>query len=303
MKKVYKVVLIIILGILAVVIYKYYNIKNLNNITLPKKVFSIDSASKTYRLNIYNVDKTKDNAAVLVELEKKGSKKNIYWQPNTSWAYIVWKSEDILRELEKSGGNINKKNHEGQGVLEFAIRGDMPEKKIIKILNEEMKLGADITKETKNAVLQPWKYRWKAARCNYKVFDWVDYKLNNNIYKELTSDKKMFVDVARGAKTKATKAEAKLTDQDGNSMLMVAAGYGNQKLLKKLLLQEPNLNHKNRFGEDALLYAISKDQIRTARQLLKVGMDNQEALLKTAQTGNIKMAEQKQFMNMPKRQG
>ena len=299
-----------------------------------KKVFSMDSASKTYRLNIYNVDKTKDNAAVLVELEKKGSKKNIYWQPNTSWAYIVWKSEDIvyingtrvdlsknkqyderdqvgesfygkegntlmmiasytgnmdiLRELEKSGGNINKKNHEGQGVLEFAIRGDTPEKKIIKILNEEMKLGADITKETKNAVLQPWKYRWKAARCNYKVFDWVDHKLNNKIYKELTSDKKMFVDAARGVKIKATKAEAKLTDQDGNSMLMVAAGYGNQKLLKKLLLQEPNLNHKNRFGEDALLYAISKDQIRPARQLLKAGMNNQEALLKTAQTGNIK---------------
>lgn len=167
----------------------------------------------------------------------------------------------------------------------------MPEKKILKILNEEMKLGASITKETKNAVLQPWKYRWKAARCNYKVFNWVDHKLNNKVYKELTGDKKMFVDVARGVKTNATKAEAKLTDQDGNSMLMVAAGYGNQKLLKKLLLQDPNLNHKNRFGEDALLYAISKDQIKATKQLLKAGMDNQEALLKTAQTGNIKMAE------------
>lgn len=24
------------------------------------------------------------------------TKKNIYWQPNTSWVYIVWKSENIV---------------------------------------------------------------------------------------------------------------------------------------------------------------------------------------------------------------
>ena len=74
-------------------------------------------------------------------------------------------------------------------------------------------------------------------------------------------------------------------------MLMIAAGYGNQKLLNNLLAQNLKLTHKNRFGEDALLYAISKDQITTAKQLLEAGMDNQEALLKTAQTGNVKMAE------------
>ena len=50
-------------------------------------------------------------------------------------------------------------------------------------------------------------------------------------------------------------------------MLMIAAGYGNQKLLNNLLAQNLKLTHKNRFGEDALLYAISKDQITTAKQL------------------------------------
>lgn len=299
--------------ILLILTYNYYNKNNLNNISLQQKVFSIDSDKKTNHLNIYNADKTKDNAAVLVELKKKGVKKNIYWQPNTSWAYIVWKSEDIvyingrkvdlsknkqyderdhvgesfygkeendplylailkndqddqkiikqikkqsdknyadaqgntlmmiasytgnlniLRELGKRGGNINQKNHEGQGVLEFTIRGDMPEKKIIKMLNEEVKLGANITKEIKDAVLQPWKYRWKSARCNYEVFNWVNHKLNKQIDKELTKEQKTLMDAARGMKTKATKTEAKLTDQDGNSLLMIAAGYGNQKLVK-----------------------------------------------------------------------
>lgn len=107
----------------------------------------------------------------------------------------------------------------------------------------------------------------------------------------MTAEQKVLLKAARGQKTEGTKEEAKLTDKDGNTMLMIAAGYGNQKLLNNLLAQAPKLTHKNRFGEDALLYAISKDQITTAKQLLEAGMDNQEALLKTAQTGNVKMAE------------
>lgn len=164
----------------------------------------------------------------------------------------------IFHQLKDNGADISKRNNEGQGVLEFAIRSDLSEKQILKQLKDEIKMGAAITEETKNAVIQPWKYRWKAAR---------------------------------GQKTEGTKEEAKLTDKDGNTMLMIAAGYGNQKLLNNLLAQTPKLTHKNRFGEDALLYAISKDQITTAKQLLEAGMDNQEALLKTAQTGNVKMAE------------
>lgn len=164
----------------------------------------------------------------------------------------------IFHQLKDNGADISKRNNEGQGVLEFAIRSDLSEKQILKQLKDEIKMGAAITEETKNAVIQPWKYRWK---------------------------------VARGQKTEGTKEEAKLTDKDGNTMLMIAAGYGNQKLLNNLLAQNLKLTHKNRFGEDALLYAISKDQITTAKQLLEAGMDNQEALLKTAQTGNVKMAE------------
>lgn len=288
---------------------------------------------------MYTADTNKENASVLVELKNDQTKKNIYWQPNTSWVYIVWKSENIVyingtkidlsknkqyderdnigesfyskkdnnplylsilkqeideqkitkqlkdksninyadaqgntllmiasytgnmkifHQLKDNGADISKRNNEGQGVLEFAIRSDLSEKQILKQLKDEIKMGAAITEETKNAVIQPWKYRWKAAR---------------------------------GQKTEGTKEEAKLTDKDGNTMLMIAAGYGNQKLLNNLLAQTPKLTHKNRFGEDALLYAISKDQITTAKQLLEAGMDNQEALLKTAQTGNVKMAE------------
>lgn len=371
-KKRYQLILLIIPCII-ILSYIYFTQSNkIDAIKLKRKSFTTYSLSKNHQLNVYTADTDKENASVLVELKNDQTKKNIYWQPNTSWAYIVWKSENIVyingtkidlaknkqyderdnigesfyskkdnnplylsilkqeideqkitkqlkdksninyadaqgntllmiasytgnmkifHQLKDNGADISKRNNEGQGVLEFAIRSDLSEKQILKQLKDEIKMGAVITEETKNAVIQPWKYRWKAASCNYKVLDWVYDKLNQNPETDMTAEQKVLLKAARGQKTEGTKEEAKLTDKDGNTMLMIAAGYGNQKLLNNLLAQNLKLTHKNRFGEDALLYAISKDQITTAKQLLEAGMDNQEALLKTAQTGNVKMAE------------
>lgn len=371
-KKSYQLILLIIPCII-ILAYIYFTQSNkIDTIKLKRRLFTTYSPSKNHQLNVYTADTNKENASVLVELKNDQTKKNIYWQPNTSWAYIVWKSENIVyingtkinlsknkqyderdntgesfyskkdnnplylsilkqeideqkiikqlkdksninyadaqgntllmiasytgnmkifHQLKDNGADISKRNNEGQGVLEFAIRSDLSEKQILKQLKDEIKMGAVITEETKNAVIQPWKYRWKAASCNYKVLDWVYDKLNQNPETDMTAEQKVLLKAARGQKTEETKEEAKLTDKDGNTMLMIAAGYGNQKLLNNLLAQNLKLTHKNRFGEDALLYAISKDQITTAKQLLEAGMDNQEALLKTAQTGNVKMAE------------
>lgn len=371
-KKRYQLILLIIPCII-ILAYIYFTQSNkIDTIKLKRRLFTTYSPSKNHQLNVYTADTNKENASVLVELKNDQTKKNIYWQPNTSWAYIVWKSENIVyingtkinlsknkqyderdntgesfyskkdnnplylsilkqeideqkiikqlkdksninyadaqgntllmiasytgnmkifHQLKDNGADISKRNNEGQGVLEFAIRSDLSEKQILKQLKDEIKMGAVITEETKNAVIQPWKYRWKAASCNYKVLDWVYDKLNQNPETDMTAEQKVLLKAARGQKTEGTKEEAKLTDKDGNTMLMIAAGYGNQKLLNNLLAQNLKLTHKNRFGEDALLYAISKDQITTAKQLLEAGMDNQEALLKTAQTGNVKMAE------------
>ena len=368
----YQLILLIIPCII-ILAYIYFTQSNkIDTIKLKRRLFTTYSPSKNHQLNVYTADTNKENASVLVELKNDQTKKNIYWQPNTSWAYIVWKSENIVyingtkinlsknkqyderdntgesfyskkdnnplylsilkqeideqkiikqlkdksninyadaqgntllmiasytgnmkifHQLKDNGADISKRNNEGQGVLEFAIRSDLSEKQILKQLKDEIKMGAVITEETKNAVIQPWNYRWKAASCNYKVLDWVYDKLNQNPETDMTAEQKVLLKAARGQKTEGTKEEAKLTDKDGNTMLMIAAGYGNQKLLNNLLAQNLKLTHKNRFGEDALLYAISKDQITTAKQLLEAGMDNQEALLKTAQTGNVKMAE------------
>lgn len=371
-KKRYQLILLIIPCII-ILAYIYFTQSNkIDTIKLKRRLFTTYSPSKNHQLNVYTADTNKENASVLVELKNDQTKKNIYWQPNTSWAYIVWKSENIVyingtkinlsknkqyderdntgesfyskkdnnplylsilkqeideqkiikqlkdksninyadaqgntllmiasytgnmkifHQLKDNGADISKRNNEGQGVLEFAIRSDLSEKQILKQLKDEIKMGAVITEETKNAVIQPWNYRWKAASCNYKVLDWVYDKLNQNPETDMTAEQKVLLKAARGQKTEGTKEEAKLTDKDGNTMLMIAAGYGNQKLLNNLLAQNLKLTHKNRFGEDALLYAISKDQITTEKQLLEAGMDNQEALLKTAQTGNVKMAE------------
>lgn len=371
-KKKYQLILLIIPCII-ILLYIYFTQSNqIDTIKLKRKSFTTYSPSKNHQLNVYTTDTNKENASVLVELKNDQTKKNIYWQPNTRWAYVVWKSENIvcingtkidlsknkqydernnigesfyskkednplylsilkddindqkltkqlkdqsninytdkqgntlamiasytgntniLKQLKKQGANINKRNKEGQSVLEFAIRSDQSEQQILKQLKEEIKLGAKITEETKKAVLQPWKYRWKAARCNYEILDWVYDQLKQDPETDITTDQKKLLEAARGTKTEGTKKEAKITDQDGNTMLMIAAGYGNQKLLSNILSQNPDLKYKNRFKEDALLYAISKDQMKTTKQLLEAGMNNEEALLKTAQTGNVKMAE------------
>lgn len=239
MKKILKIIIFIFIVTNIIFIYDNYQ-RNINHIVLSKKLFSICSKSKEKKLNIYTTDTNKENASVLVELKNDQTKKNIYWQPNTSWAYIVWKSENIVyingtkidlsknkqyderdntgesfyskkdnnplylsilkqeideqkitkqlkdksninyadaqgntllmiasytgnmkifHQLKDNGADISKRNNEGQGILEFAIRSDLSEKQILKQLKDEIKMGAVITEETKNAVIQPWNYR------------------------------------------------------------------------------------------------------------------------------------------------
>lgn len=256
-KKRYQLILLIIPCII-ILAYIYFTQSNkIDTIKLKRRLFTTYSPSKNHQLNVYTADTNKENASVLVELKNDQTKKNIYWQPNTSWAYIVWKSENIVyingtkinlsknkqyderdntgesfyskkdnnplylsilkqeideqkiikqlkdksninyadaqgntllmiasytgnmkifHQLKDNGADISKRNNEGQGVLEFAIRSDLSEKQILKQLKDEIKMGAVITEETKNAVIQPWNYRWKAASCNYKVL--VGYMIN-----------------------------------------------------------------------------------------------------------------------------
>ena len=60
----------------------------IDTIKLKRKSFTTYSPSKNHQLNVYTADTNKENASVLVELKHDQTKKNIYWQPNTSWAYI-----------------------------------------------------------------------------------------------------------------------------------------------------------------------------------------------------------------------
>lgn len=266
---------------------------------------------------MYTADTNKENASVLVELKNDQTKKNIYWQPNTSWVYIVWKSENIVYingtkidlsknkqydERDNTGESFYSKKDNNPLYLSI-LKQEIDEQKITKQLKD--KSNVNYADAQGNTLLRIASYTGNmkifhqlkdngadiSKRNVDKVLDWVYDKLNQNPETDMTAEQKVLLKAARGQKTEGTKEEAKLTDKDGNTMLMIAAGYGNQKLLNNLLAQAPKLTHKNRFGEDALLYAISKDQITTAKQLLEAGMDNQEALLKTAQTGNVKMAE------------
>ena len=220
-KKRYQLILLIIPCII-ILAYIYFTQSNkIDTIKLKRRLFTTYSPSKNHQLNVYTADTNKENASVLVELKNDQTKKNIYWQPNTSWAYIVWKSENIVyingtkinlsknkqyderdntgesfyskkdnnplylsilkqeideqkiikqlkdksninyadaqgntllmiasytgnmkifHQLKDNGADISKRNNEGQGVLEFAIRSDLSEKQILKQLKDEIKI-------------------------------------------------------------------------------------------------------------------------------------------------------------------
>ena len=92
-------------------------------------------------------------------------------------------------------------------------------------------------------------------------------------------------------KKEAKKNELSWNDRDGNTLLMVSAGYGNWDLTKNILNQGVDTSEKNRFGKDCLLYTISKQQWKIAEKLLKRGIENSDALLETSEMGSIRGAD------------
>ena len=89
--------ILLIIPCIIILAYIYFTQSNkIDTIKLKRRLFTTYSPSKNHQLNVYTADTNKENASVLVELKNDQTKKNIYWQPNTSWAYIVWKSENIV---------------------------------------------------------------------------------------------------------------------------------------------------------------------------------------------------------------
>ena len=85
-KKRYQLILLII-SCIIILSYIYFTQSNkIDTIKLKRKSFTTYSPSENYQLNVYTADTNKENASVLVELKNDQTKKNIYWQPNTSWA-------------------------------------------------------------------------------------------------------------------------------------------------------------------------------------------------------------------------
>lgn len=368
----------IIVNILIIILLSSCIDSNIQKFSLRKLSYSSTSPNGRYILNVYTRgEDMDDDAAVLVEVKdrKKHSKKNIFWQANTSWAYIVWKSNykvcingvlvDIRKdsydyrehkegksfyqkkennnlylaihsyntserkikkmlkeekvdvnysdqdgntllmlaayngrvqtydELLKYGADSAKTNNEGQGVLEFVIRSNQDESDILRFLEKERNEGIVLTENTWDVAYQPWKYSWREAACNYKILRWITNQMKQKdfVEKKIAKKDKIFFNAAYGIKKKATKEEVELQDQDGNSLLMVSAGYGNWKLAKNILEKGGNIKHKNRFGKDCLTYCIFKRQWKSVENLLKRGVENTDALLETSENGSIRGAD------------
>lgn len=104
---------------------------------------------------MYTADTNKENASVLVELKNDQTKKNIYWQPNTSWAYIVWKSENIVYingtkinlsknkqydERDNTGESFYSKKDNNPLYLSI-LKQEIDEQKIIKQLKDKSNIN------------------------------------------------------------------------------------------------------------------------------------------------------------------
>lgn len=104
---------------------------------------------------MYTADTNKENASVLVELKNDQTKKNIYWQPNTSWVYIVWKSENIVYingtkinlsknkqydERDNTGESFYSKKDNNPLYLSI-LKQEIDEQKIIKQLKDKSNIN------------------------------------------------------------------------------------------------------------------------------------------------------------------
>ncbi len=63
------------------------------------------------------------------------------------------------------------------------------------------------------------------------------------------------------------------TDQEGNSLLMLAARSGHTPIVSYLLAQKVAVNARNRFGDSALMAAALKGHVETARALVAGGAE------------------------------
>lgn len=154
-KKRYQLILLIIPCII-ILAYIYFTQSNkIDTIKLKRRLFTTYSPSKNHQLNVYTADTNKENASVLVELKNDQTKKNIYWQPNTSWAYIVWKSENIVYingtkinlsknkqydERDNTGESFYSKKDNNPLYLSI-LKQEIDEQKIIKQLKDKSNIN------------------------------------------------------------------------------------------------------------------------------------------------------------------
>ncbi|KTD03251.1 ankyrin repeat domain-containing protein [Fluoribacter gormanii] len=87
---------------------------------------------------------------------------------------------------------------------------------------------------------------------------------------------------------------AKVTDNDGNTPLMVAAGRGNLNIIEYLLEKGADLHQSNNHGESAVIFAVENGQLNTLKFLDEKGVDltivnnkGENPLLVAAKNGHL----------------
>ncbi|WP_010653148.1 ankyrin repeat domain-containing protein [Fluoribacter dumoffii] len=92
------------------------------------------------------------------------------------------------------------------------------------------------------------------------------------------------------------KFAAEITDNQGNTPFMIAAGRGSLKVIEYLLEKGADLHKKNKDGENASFFAVENGQLETLQFLNKAGIDlflsnakGETTLMRAAQHGHLDM--------------
>lgn len=187
--------------------------------------------------------------------------------------------------------NIDAVNVEGLNAIDFAIRGNGKEYVGLRMIKKLYSEGCNLSEESIQVLMKPFLNQTEEGQCDYAIRKYIfqQAKREGKEIPRLKQKDQLFQDIAEGKYIEDI-TDTNIKDKDGNTLVAVAAGYGNNRMLKKLY-KDGSVDIPNIYEQDILLYAIEKGELESVKYLLKRGNRSNDSLDVAAGTGNVKMVE------------
>lgn len=240
-------------------------------------------------INGEKIDITKKKETVINSWGKSfyGTKKQYGITPLMQAAY--YREQQEFNALISKKVKIDAVNVEGLNAIDFAVRGNGREYTGLLMIKQLFLKGCQLSDQSVQVVMKPFLNQMEEGQCNYAIRKYIfqQAKREGKEIPQLKKNDQLFQDIADGKYIKEI-PDSNIKDKDGNTLIAIAAGYGNHRMLKKLY-NNGLADDQNIYEQDALLYAIEKGEKESVKYLLEKGNCSNDSLDVAAGTGDVEM--------------